>query len=500
MRRALTALVLAALAAAAVACDGGSGLRDVSDGGAPSPSAPSGALGWTGCGRTECATLVVPIDHDVPDGPTIDLAVLRVLARRPAQRIGSLVLNPGGPGGSGVDMARFARDWLPEELLDRFDIVGFDPRGVGQSTAVDCVDNLDPFFSADTSPDNASEIRTLAAAAEQLAVACGRATAPPGLLAHLSTVDTARDLELLREALGDDQLTFLGFSYGTLLGAVYADRFPDRVRAMVLDGAVNPASTFEESARVQAIGFERALDLFLDDCAARRGCDFGDGDPSGAFDALLARVDRSGIAAPDDRDKRRLTSTLFDLGVANSLYDGESGWGDLEAALDEAENGDGSTLLSLADDYLDRQPGGRYGELQEQFWSIACLDVAAPRDLTTVVAIAGRVAAVAPRFGASTLYLGLPCVYWPVVAAEPVPASVRAAGAAPIVVVGSTDDPATPFSEAQALAASLESGRLVVFEDSRHTAFPSGSPCLDDVIVDYLVKLRAPHADLRCRP
>ncbi|HVF05690.1 MAG TPA: alpha/beta hydrolase [Frankiaceae bacterium] len=455
-------------------------------------------LAWRGCGGGfECAKLPVPLDYDVPNGETIEISVIRLKARNRGDRIGSVVLNPGGPGGSGVEFARQARQLLPGEILNRFDVVSFDPRGVGESAPVDCLDDgqLDRLLAADPSPDDAAEKQRLIELAREQALECkvksGR------LLPHVGTVDTAKDLDVLREALGDAGLTYIGFSYGTLLGARYAQQFPGNIRALVLDGAVDPILTPREISVAQAVGFERALKSFLDDCAAQRCAFAGHGPIGTSFDELMARIERRPLDARSDPSRKVGPSEAL-FGVAAALYSREYGWPVLRQALEEAySRGDGSTLLALFDNLVERE-NGSYSNSVEAQAAVSCVDGVYERDPKAYDRDAAQFAKAAPRFGRALAYGPLACAFWP---APPTtrPAPARAEGAPPIVVIGTTGDPATPYEWSQSLAQQLP-GVLVTYEGEGHTAYGYGrSSCVDRVVDAYLVSLTVPSPGTRCR-
>jgi pimeloyl-ACP methyl ester carboxylesterase len=484
-RSTVAALVLALVA---VACGG-----DADPG--RGRAADRSTLDWERCGAVECATLTVPLDHDRPDGPAIDLALARRRAGDPDRRAGTLVVNPGGPGAPGIPLVQQASLVFTDVVLERFDIVAWDPRGTGASTPVDCLDDLDAFFAVDRSPDTAEERAANERVASELAQGCAQRSGP--LLPYLGTRDTVDDLELVRVALGEDRLTYLGFSYGSLVGARYADRYPDRVRAMVLDGGVDPAASAEEVAIAQATGFDAALDAFFEYCADGR-CRFGGRDPHGAFVRLMALIDAETLPAIVGGEERELGPGEADLAVANALYAGRDGWDLLADALRAAAQGDGSDLLALADAYTGRQPGGAYTNAQEALYAIGCLDQPAPPDPQAIHALAADLAAAAPVFGAPTAYLGLPCAFWPVPALE-APAAVRGAGAGPVLVVGTTNDPATPLAWAEALATQLESAALLVAQEEGHTAYGRGIECVDGAVEAVLLDARLPADGTRCR-
>jgi pimeloyl-ACP methyl ester carboxylesterase len=284
-----------------------------------------------------------------------------------------------------------------------------------------------------------------------------------------------------------------------LLGARYADAHPGRVRTMVLDGAVDPALDATEAVRAQAIGFERALQRFLDDCARDDGCAFhSGGDPATAFDRLIDAIDAETLyAVGADGVERGLGPGEADLGVAQALYAGREGWPLLASALVEAARGDGSSLLRLADQYSGRGEDGRYTDDLEASYAIGCLDGEAPSDIAAVERLATEVAAVAPRLGEATVWYGLPCSVWPA-PPDPLVGETRAAGAAPILVVATEHDPATPSFQAESLARQLDDAVLVTLDDDGHTAYLRGNACIDDIVHRYLVDLAVPRGGSRC--
>jgi pimeloyl-ACP methyl ester carboxylesterase len=449
---------------------------------------------WKPCGNVECAPLSVPLDWKHPKGPHITLA----LARLPAsgKRIGVLFTNPGGPGASGIDFLHGAADAFPNEIRRQFDLVSWDPRGTGASAPLRCLDRLDAFYAVDRSPDTKAEIGANEAAAKQFVAGCKEHSAAE--LPYLSTRDSARDMDAIRSAMGIPQLSYLGFSYGTYLGTLYADMFPKHVRAMVLDGAVDPALSTDATTIQQSVGFEHELDDFFTECRNDRKCGFArGGDPRQAFDSMAADVDAEPEYAKVDGEKRILGPGEFDIGVANALYDGKSGERQLGAALAQTASGLGNDILKLSDDYTGRLKGGTYTSETAASYAIGCLDAPAPSSLQAVEHLAKRAAAVAPHFGATTTWLGLPCTYWPVKAKEK-PAPIHAKGAPPIVVVGTVGDPATPYSWAQSLAQQLDQGRLLTYTGTGHTAYLRGDDCIDHTVDHYLITLVAPPSTTRC--
>ncbi len=457
-------------------------------------------LYWRGCGDGfQCAELTVPLDYNRPRGRTLSLDVVRLPADDPQRRVGSLVVNPGGPGVSGVAYARSARKVVSQRVRARFDIVGFDPRGVGESAPVHCLTDsqLDRYFALDASPDDPGELRTLVEASRRFARNCQRRSGE--LLPHVGTANAARDMDVLRAALGEPGLTYLGFSYGTHLGAYYAQLFPDRVRALVLDGAINPALSGAQLNIAQAKGFAQALRSFAADCVQRSNCPLGGGR---SVDAALARLDR--LLASIDRSplptsmgaERELTQALAATGVAAALYNG-SYWPMLRQALRQAINGNGTKLMQLANALMGRQPDGTYTNQTAANMAINCLDRPMSHDLDAYKRTVARADRAAPRFGEFIAWGALPCAFWPA-RDETRPHPLHAVGAAPILVVGTTRDPATPYAWAKALAGQLRSGVLLTRKGDGHTAYRKGSACIDRAVDRYLITRDPPRNGKVC--
>ena len=449
-------------------------------------------LRWRKCDRGECAVLTVPLDYETPDdGRTIDVALFRVRASNPDERIGSLLVNPGGPGASGVDFVRQAAFAVPDAIRRRFDLVGFDPRGSGKTAPVKCRRNLDSLFALDYSPDDEAERADLDRALRKLAADCERRNGD--VLPYVSSGSTVQDMDRVRAALGDDRLSYVGFSYGTYLGALYAERFPDRVRALVLDGAIDPTLDKLQVSLQQAVGFESSLDAFFASCARDPDCGFGDGDPAAAYDRLARRIDRRPLRVGD----RRLGPGELDLAVFAYLYDGDFAYSSLAGALAAAVDGDGGPLLAEADDFTGRREDGSYSNEQEAFWAIGCLDGPRLGGPEAYRAAEPEVEAAAPRLGRSNLNYDLACAYWPVPAVA-APGPLTAPGAPPIVVIGTTGDPATPIQWGRDLAATLDSGVFVEVEGTTHTSFLSLDDCVDRLVSRYLVRLDVPPTGTKC--
>ena len=484
-------LVFGTLLAVAVA---GAGLAAC---GSKSGTERTGSVLWHGCGSIECASLSVPLDRAKPTGRHIELA----LARRPADgtRLGVLLANPGGPGGSGVGLVQAADQVFGPKIRERFDIVSWDPRGVGASTPIDCSDRLDSFYAADRSNADEATARKNAIVAKQFADSCRRNGR--GLLPYLSTRASAADMDAIRAAMRVPTISYLGFSYGTYLGALYADRYPNRLRAMVLDGAIDPALSNGASTIRQAVGFDRSLDAFLRWCTDNSKCAFArHGNPVSAFHDLTTSLEHETLPGKVGGEQRTLGPGEANIGIATALYAGRGrdGWERLGIALAHASRGNGSGLLELSDIYTGRRPGGRYNNETDAFYAIGCLDAPAPPTLAAVRKIAVTAERVAPVFGASNAWLGLPCTFWP---AKPdgTIGPIRAAAAPPILVIGTTDDPATPYKSAQALAKELKRGRLLTYVGEGHTAYGRGDSCIDDNVETYLISRRLPPPGTRCK-
>lgn len=469
----------------------------------PTESPLESSLTWNDCGEPfECSTLAVPLDHTDLRGPAIDLALIRLPAPPAARRIGSLVVNPGGPGGSGVAFVRHsAVDTIPAELRARFDIVGFDPRGVGASAGLDCgPDAVERFAEAVT-----KEIPAVLAAAQGLAEACGQEAAP--LIGHVSTADVAADLDLLREALGDRRLTYLGYSYGTLIGAMYADRHPQQVRALVLDGAVDPAQDVAARARDKAAATDAALEDFLGWCADDARCPMlGEGDPRAVLDEALAAVAAGLVTGVHPSGSRRLSSGATLLVTSSLLTDRSYGWLLLAEGLAmAADEHDGTLLLAVfdamsGDGGTDGEPEADPQQIAElnlaQLMAVNCLDVPAP-PAEDYPALLGELEAASPLFGVLTLLSWAPCSYWAVPPVRTATA-IAAPHSPPLVVIGTRDDPVTPFRWAEALADQLNHAVLLTRDGHGHTAFGSGNVCTDRTIMAYLLEETPPTAGERC--
>jgi len=432
----------------------------------------------------------VPLDYRRPALGSIGLAIDR--RRASGTKVASLLVNPGGPGESGVDLLGYEVSFMSTAILEHFDVVGFDPRGVGRSDPVTCSDGpgLDRYFDLDPAPTTGAGFVALVNAARSFGLGCQSRSG--AILPYVSTDNAARDMDQIRQAVGDAKLSYLGFSYGTLLGATYAELFPLSIRAMALDGVIDPAVDPVTANMAQAAAFEKQLDAFLADCAAKPTCAWRPGgDLRVAFDALMARIRTSRLPGSGGRS---LGPGEAFLAVASPLYDTAS-WPALAYALNLASRGSGAGLLRLSDQYLQRRPDGSYANVLEAFAAVNCLDEPWP-SAEVLRQDAPAAAKIAPDFGVADLYGGLTCSLWPL-AATGRPHAIKAAGSPPIVIVGSTGDPATPYSAAQSMAGELDHGVLVTRVGDGHTGYRS-SACVRRVVDAYLVDLTVPATGTRC--
>jgi pimeloyl-ACP methyl ester carboxylesterase len=457
-------------------------------------------LSWSSCRDGDlCARLTVPLDYAAPGGPTIRLAVLKVPAADPGRRIASLVVNPGGPGASGTDYAANAAQVFREPVRQVYDVVGFDPRGTGASDPVDCLgdDELDQYVAEDPDPDTPAEVATYAGFVHALGAGCRERSGQ--LAAHISTVEAARDLDVLRAALGESRLDYFGASYGTKLGATYADLFPSRVGRMVLDGAVDPELPSRELSLQQAAGFETALRSYVADCVAGGdggdGCFLGDSVDAGLarIRALLDQVDQQPLPAADGRELR--VGNAF-YGVVLPLYNRDY-WPILSQALEAAFAGHGDLLLRLSDLYNSRGPSGYTDNSVEANYAINCLDDPWSVPPAQVPAAYPDFERASPTFGRVFAW-GLATCGGAEVTSPDHDRTIRAAGAPPIVVVGTTRDPATPYAWAVSLAHELRSGVLVSRDGDGHTGYNAGNGCVDRAVESFLDDGTVPRDGLSC--
>ncbi|HWC36118.1 MAG TPA: alpha/beta hydrolase [Mycobacteriales bacterium] len=449
-------------------------------------------LTWHAChDGLQCSTLLVPLDYQHLGGRTLHIAVIREPAS--GQSDGSLIVNPGGPGASGVDFVAQASSVF-NQLTTHFDLVSFDPRGVGASDPIRCLSpaQLDSYVNLDPTPTTPAEQTASINASRRFANACYERNG--SYLEHVGTIDQARDMDVLRAALGDKKLTYYGASYGTYLGAKYAQLFPTHIRAMVLDGALNPAESATASNLVQAKGFETDLTDFLAFCVHSGHCPFGSTTTAAGqgLDRLIAQV----TAHPISVGSRSLGAGEFFEGLAAGLYSTKY-WSELQSVLGAAQSGNGAGVLAFADSLTERNQDGSYSNLIESNMAINCIDRPWPRSVSTYERDAMRFQQAAPHFGAAIEYGSLPCAFWRVPPVEDTH-QVSAPGAPPILVIGTTRDPATPFVWAKSLASQLSSGVLLTHDGDGHTAYIDRDPCVDTVVAKYVLDLQPPAAGTVC--
>jgi pimeloyl-ACP methyl ester carboxylesterase len=448
---------------------------------------------WASLGNgVEEGFLEVPIDYANPDDGSFQLYLVRHIAADPNARIGSLLVNPGGPGFGGTFLAESAQFIYSQDLLDHFDIVGWDPRGTGQSEpAIDCVDNYDEYYTGtDITPDDDAERQELIDVAEGFANECADNNAE--IIQFVGTNNTARDIDTIRRAMGEDEISYFGFSYGSELGATWATLFPDTVRAAVLDGASDPNADELEGSLQQTAGFEATLTTFLARCTDNSSCAFhNDGDAEEAFDQLMLKLDDKPI--PTYPDRPPLTRGMALGGVAEAMYS-DFLWPQLEEALVAAQQGDGAPMLDLFDAYNQYQGDGEWGDELEAFQTIHCIDSPERLSVEEEDATAPQFNEIAPRFAPNTTGSYF-CTFFP--ESEDPRADITGAGAGPIVVCGATGDAATPLQSTRNMAAALEDGRLIVIDADQHTCY-GADPCADSLIDTYLIDLEAPAEETEC--
>jgi pimeloyl-ACP methyl ester carboxylesterase len=463
-------------------------------------------LDWQSCyDDFECADLLVPINYADLTVGTFELAVLRYKAQDPKNRIGSLIVNPGGPGGSGVDYAYNAEYIFDPDVLDRFDIVGFDPRGVDRSAPIKCFNDAetDASYAADAKPDNEAELTTAMADAKEFMDKCQSANE---YLTHYSTAESARDMDILRAALGDEKLNYLGKSYGTYLGTLYAQFFPDKVGRMVLDGAVDPNISILEQNISQAKGFDKALGAFIANCAKEDDCPLSK-DKQEATEQIIS-IFTSAATNPLPRkikvknDDRAATESLIVLGSASALYDDLDGWPMLRTAIAEGLRGYGDTYLELADQYTDRGSNGKYtSNTLDAGAIIDCLDWPDPRTIDQIKIDAKRFTDAAPIFGPYLAYTNIACKYLTAPTKDKFTRTtnkITSINTAPIIVIGTTGDPATPYEWAVGLNKIFASSKLITLNADGHTGQGRGSGCVDNAVDAYLLEGKSPKSNISC--
>jgi pimeloyl-ACP methyl ester carboxylesterase len=456
---------------------------------------------WRECGlkQTFCATIQVPAKWSEPEGETLKIALAYRAADR--QAVGSVIFNPGGPGASGVSFIKDSGDQLgTAKLRAKYNLIGFDPRGVGQSEpTVKCLDakqtNDFLYGNSDYELGTTDDVSNTRASLKKFADACVKNTGKN--IAYIDTVSAARDLDVIRALVGQQKLTYLGFSYGTFLGATYAELFSDRVGRMVLDGAINPLLSESEQNLEQLVGFDQALKNYLSDCLSSPECPFTGNlvDAQKRIARFLGSLESKPIPTADGRD---LTIWSAITGIIMPMYS-KSFWPALSQAFAEGFSGDGTTFIRLADTYNDRKEDGTFAtNVLEANISISCLDGRMPSDNKSIQDQNAKVLKTSPTLGRYWQFGALTCEQWPFPVAIS-PETYRASGSNPILVVGTTGDPATPYSQAVQLAEDvLENATLLTFNGEGHTAYGQSSKCVNDVVDDYLLNGIVPDEDPNC--
>jgi pimeloyl-ACP methyl ester carboxylesterase len=447
--------------------------------------------------KFECGHTQVPISYDEPRGATLPLFLVRVVMAGQTNRIGSLMVNPGGPGRSGADAAIAYALTLPTDVLSRFDIVGFDPRGVGLSTPVECISNdvKDRLVAAEPRPTTDAQLDDALGLTKNVADRCAKEYGDA--LGTFNTVDTARDMDQLRQALGDEKLTYLGYAYGSTLGSTYAQLFPDKTRALVLDGAVDPDADPKAAAEASAQALEAGLDAFATNCVGLiAGCPIGANPRQFVLD-LLAQADQAAIpSSKTDQDGGTRTATpgVIVTAIRSGLADAAS-WPQLAQGLAAAQRGDSAGLFSLADSYSGRLEDGTYSNLLDANIAVDCADTDASYDESEIRTLAGDWGQKYPIFGAGAAVGLYTCSVWKA-HRTPLPER-KAPGSAALLVVGNAGDPVTPLVGAQNLANDLDNGVLLIWQGQGHTSYPK-TPCITAAVDTYLIDLAPPFDGLTC--
>jgi len=470
----------------------------------PRPGTP---IDWSQCdvaasdvripAGAECGKLSVPVDYAKPDGDVARLAMIRFKAT--GDKIGSLIINPGGPGESGVGAAASLVGAMPPSIRERFDLVGFDPRGVGASTpAVWCNSDADndrqrADDQVDYTPEGVAHIES---ETKDFVARCVEKMGDE-FLANVGTSNVIKDLDAMRAALGDQKLTYLGYSYGTRIGSAYAEAYPQNVRAMILDGAVDPNADPVEADIRQAAAFQTAFDDYAADCAKGPNCPLGT-DPAKAVDVYKSMVEPLVKNPAKTRDPRGLSYSDAIVGTILPLYSPNL-WRHLTQALSELKNGSGDTMLKLADLYMGRDEDGHYNNSTDVRVAVNCVDEPPITDRKTVVEEDRRAREVAPFMSYGQFTGNAPlgtCAFWPVPATSK-PHRISVAGLPPVLVVSTTNDPATPYQAGVDLAKQL-GGTLLTFDGTQHTVVFQGNKCVDDIAAKYLVDVVVPPPNSTC--
>ena len=458
-------------------------------------------LEWNDCPGSglQCASVEVPMDWSRPDGPRIVVTFAMVPASDTKHRIGSLLINPGGPGASAIDSLEYLASTMPSKVRARYDIVGVDPRGVGQSVPVTCMNDEDmgEFLEFFPEPPGTKAIIETHRVMRAYARECREHTGE--VLGYVDSLSSARDMDVIRAVLGDETLTYVGYSYGTFLGSLYAQEYGDRAGRLILDGAVDPTLPTEKESTLQMASFDRAMSSYVETCMTQSACPLS-GRVTDAMEQIKAFIDaRSNDPLPTSNEARKLTKVQAATGVLTAMYSQDL-WVVLTHGLAAAMNdGDGSILLALADSYYqrDNDTGAFESNMMDAFAAISCLDKPVDARRVALDAAEAEATDMAPLFGEFARYGSINCAVWPY-PARLAPEEITAPYAPPIVVVGTTGDPATPYENAVNLARSLARGVLVTYEGEGHTAVGGGVRCIDNAIEAFLVDGIVPEDGLTC--
>lgn len=461
----------------------------------------SQVVDWKSCGkRILCGQVKVPTNWSDPAAGSLTLAIA-YRAADIAKPLGSIVFNPGGPGASGYDWILNSLDYLGTKTLrSNFNIVGFDPRGVGQSEpTVKCFDakQTDVMLYGDNGLPLGSpqDIKATRALLSQFVTACSKNTGPA--MAYLDTVSAAKDIDVIRAVMGESKLDYLGFSYGSLLGETYAALFPNKFNHMVIDGVIDPTVSDSQQSVYQLKGFDLALRNYLADCLSSSDCPFA-GSVSKALEKIKTFLRTLEVNPLPTKDGRELTAWAANTGLIMPLYS-QDYWPQLSQAFAEAFDGDGTTFIDLADAYNDRGPNGLYtSNLMEANIAISCLDARQPSDDASMAKQNSRMLAASPTLGRYWQFGALTCEQWPYPVAKR-PTNYSAKGSKPILVVGTTGDPATPYGQAVAVATKvLSNGHLVTYNGEGHTAYGRSNECVSNAVDNYFIKDTVPTVDPDC--
>lgn len=473
-------------------------VRSYSNGGWDFADYQKQKLTWLSCGGPFlCTDLTVPVNYQNPGGERMQLSLVKYPATNPKKRLGSLVVNPGGPGASGVEYGFAAEYIVSKEILSSYDLIGFDPRGVGGSSAERCLTNsqTDLLVEANGPPVDGLSMKTLEKSSKMLADRCSAKLGDR--LKFLGSVDVVRDMDLIRSVLGEEKLNFLGKSYGTYLGLVYASMFPKKVGRFVLDGVIDPKLSANDLNKAQAVGFEIALDAFLRDCITKKSCFF-----QGTLDQARTEIsklqEQVARRALPGKDGRVATASILVLAMVASLYDSEVGWPALNKALIAVYQGQGAKLFDLVNEYVVRDKKGRYPSNENEIaYIVNCIDRTDDASPERLASDAKKFATFAPHFGPYIAWSTLPCHYWPYEPVRP-PVELNGKGSADFIVIGTTRDPATPYAWATEVTAKFPSAFLITADGDGHTGHGRGSECVDGAVDSYLLSGEMPPRPLQC--